>query len=157
MTSSSRYSLSHHTALLYHDFPHPHLQLSCRGVQQYSKEGERVEEEVQFEHLSPSTSRGKETFATSSLLPNTQYTCNIQSIAGSLSSVPHSDVTFTTEPGSKSPLHLETSGYMCVLPSTDPSRPPMPRVAMEVTHGETVKGFSVEVYKTDNQFGPIRY
>ena len=104
MMSSSRYSLLHHTALSLHDsylLLTPTLKLSCRGVQRYRKEGEIVEEEVQFEHLSPSTSRGKETFVTSSLLPNTQYTCSIQSVAGSLSSVPHSDVTFKTEPGSE--------------------------------------------------------
>ena len=44
--------------------------------------------------------------------------------------------------------------YCAYLLLTDPSRPPTPRVAM--SHGEAVKSFSVEVYKTDDQFGPIR-
>ena len=77
-------------------------QLTCKGDQQYTSDGKEVEEEVQFVHHTSATSREKETFLVTELIPNTQYNCYIQTVAGEdQASTPHDDLTFKTEPGSE--------------------------------------------------------
>ena len=77
------------------------LQLSCNGVTNYQQDGNTVEEDIYFEHLSSSSSSGQETYSTSTLVPNTLYTCHMLSVAGNSNSESHSEIQFVTLPGSK--------------------------------------------------------
>ena len=60
-----------------------------------------MEEWNEFEHTAFSTSKPRDGFFTDKLLPNTDYTCYLVSVAGKANSRPTSQVEFTTAPGSK--------------------------------------------------------
>ena len=82
------------------------FKLSCSGLRQYTdKNNKLVEEDASFEHTSYSTSRGRESHYTNQLEPNTKYSCQMVSIAGTLEGPPYGQITFTTHPGGM--LHLD--------------------------------------------------
>lgn len=77
------------------------LQLTCKGIQQYTSDQGEMVDKVQFVHHVSATSREKETFLATDLIPNTQYNCSIQTVACKQASAPHDKLIFMTEPGSK--------------------------------------------------------
>ena len=80
-----------------------YLQLQCIGIQTFTRNGERMEEMSSFEHKIWSTSRQKEHYTATGLVPNSQYTCRALSVAGHKQSSTEMapQVTFQTLSGSK--------------------------------------------------------
>lgn len=112
ITSSSRctiYCSSYHLhstcyiAVLWSTSIHIHPQLLCSGIQTFTRNGELMEERSSFEHESWSTSQGSESYTATSLVPNSHYTCQMLSVAGSKQSSTKlaPQVTFHTSPGSE--------------------------------------------------------
>lgn len=87
------------------------LQLVCLGVQTFSRNGELLEERSGLKHESWSTSRGRESYAATGLLPNCRYTCRLLSVARDRESDGDRSpqVTFHTNPGSKFYTYFTTS------------------------------------------------
>ena len=56
---------------------------------------------MEFVRYVQATSREKETFLVTDLVPNTQYDCSIQTVADKQASEPHDKLHFMTESGSK--------------------------------------------------------
>lgn len=140
-----------------------------------------MEERHTFKHESWSTSRGRESYTATGLLPNCHYTCHMVSVAQERQS--DTDVapqaTFHTSPGSRltaelhffvhvfirtltvmlslNPCHTLQLNYIVCLYKIcplDPSRPPRPRLSVRVA-GKHTSNFSLELYPANNQFGPI--
>lgn len=76
------------------------FKVKCSGLRQYTdKNNKLVEESALFEHASFSTSHGRERYYANQLEPNTKYSCQMISIAGTLEGPPYGQVVFTTNPG----------------------------------------------------------
>ena len=73
------------------------------GVQTFTRNGELMEERTELKHKSLSTSRGRESYLASGLVPNCHYTCRLLSVARDRQSDADRSpqVTFHTLPGSK--------------------------------------------------------
>ena len=109
-TSGSRYICpalfsQHTTPLLFHSMLCVCcvFQLVCMGLQTFSRNGELMEERTELKHGAWSTSRGRESYPASKLLPNCRYTCRLFSVARDRQSDTDKSpqVTFHTLPGSK--------------------------------------------------------
>lgn len=103
---------------------HIHGQLLCVGIQTFTMNGELMDERHMFKHESWSTSRGKESYTATGLLPNCHYTCHMVSVAGKRQTDTDlaPQATFHTSPGSRlTTAHLHV--YNTTFPSLNPHRP----------------------------------
>lgn len=78
---------------------HYFFQLTCNGVLRHS-DGNNGKSAVSFERYIQSTLSNVEHYSAKSLQPDTLYTCYLQTVAGSISSDPHSEIQFVTSSGS---------------------------------------------------------
>ena len=97
--SSAIFYWSHEAHANIHD---TQFKLQCEGTRDYvDGNGELIQENDAFNHLSLSTSKHIEMYFTDKLSANMKYVCTLSSVSGSIQS-PHSQkVTFTTQPDGK--------------------------------------------------------
>lgn len=97
--SNALFCWSHEARANVHDVE---FKLQCKGTRQYlGTDGELVQENDVFSHLSLSTSQHVEMYFTDKLSGNMKYVCTISSAAGNIQSPPSQQITFSTPPGGK--------------------------------------------------------
>lgn len=78
------------------------FRLACRGARQYTDNNDKLIEEVDdFEYSPYASSQGKESYYSSTLQPNTKYTCHISTVAETVEGPPTKEMSFTTSFGGK--------------------------------------------------------
>jgi hypothetical protein len=108
------------------------FKLTCIGTIHFKRNGKDFNERISENFLRSSNPSDIKNFTVATLIPNTFYSCHLQTVSGSRSSLPYSEIQFATPPGRPSP-------------------PPKPKI---INYKDK---FVVQLYKSNVKYGSIRY
>ena len=98
-TTAALFQWEHDAKHTIHD---TQFKLTCRGARQYTDNNDKLIEEIDdFDYSPYASSQGKESYFSSTLQPNTKYTCHINTVAETVEGPPTKEVTFRTAFGGK--------------------------------------------------------
>jgi hypothetical protein len=106
------------------------FKLTCIGTIHFKRNGKDFNERISENFLRSSNPSDIKNFTVATLIPNTFYSCHLQTVSGSRSSLPYSEIQFATPPGRPSP-------------------PPKPKI---INYKDK---FVVQLYKSNVKYGSI--
>lgn len=149
-TTEALFQWEHDAKRTVHD---TQFKLSCRGARQFTdKNNKLIEESDDFEYSLYASSQGKESYHSTTLQPNTKYACHMSTLAETVEGPPTEDVYFRTAFGGKNITMLLLYRDIHIFISLPaPTPPPKPKVVIH--HNSS---FTVQLYHSNERFGPIR-